>query len=128
MSRTVVVKSASGLRQTVIIGSHHFLADEAKDVGGTDEGPDPYQYQLAALGTCTDRRFARMRIANDGPCAEYGPPCLTRKATLLTASIANSQPRWSTALRCKSHFWASCRKNNAIGCCKSRIDARYIER
>ena len=54
MSRTVIAKGASGLRQTVIIGSHHFLGYEAKDVGGTDEGPDPYEYLLAALGTCTN--------------------------------------------------------------------------
>jgi hypothetical protein len=79
MSRTVIAKDASGLRQTVIVGSHHFLGDEAKDVGGTDEGPDPYEYLMAAL-------------------------------------------------RCRSHLWASCRKSNAIGCCKSRIDAGYIER
>ena len=50
MSRTVIAKGASGLHQTVIVGSHHFLGDEAKDVGGTDEGPDPYEYLLAALG------------------------------------------------------------------------------
>jgi putative redox protein len=54
MSRTVVVEGFSGLRQTVTIGPHQFLADEAKDVGSNDEGPDPYEYLLAALGTCTN--------------------------------------------------------------------------
>src|SRR5579864_1689559 len=54
MSTTVIAKGASGLRQTVIVGSHHFLGNEAKDVGSTDEGPDPYEYLLAALGTCTN--------------------------------------------------------------------------
>lgn len=54
MSRTVIAKGASGLRQTVIVGSHHFHGDEAKDVGGTDEGPNPHEYLLAALGTCTN--------------------------------------------------------------------------
>lgn len=54
MSRTVVVKGVSGLRQTATIGPHHFVADEAKDLGGNDEGPDPYEYLLAALGTCTN--------------------------------------------------------------------------
>ena len=54
MSRTVVVEGSSGLRQTVTIGPHQLLADEAKDVGSNDEGPDPYEYLLAALGTCTN--------------------------------------------------------------------------
>ena len=54
MSTTVIAKGASGLRQTVIVGSHHFLGDEPKDLGGTDEGPDPYEYLLAAWGTCTN--------------------------------------------------------------------------
>ena len=54
MSRTVVVKGFSGLRQDVSIGPHQFLADEGKDVGSDDEGPDPYEYLLAALGTCTN--------------------------------------------------------------------------
>jgi len=54
MSRTVVVKGFSGLRQTVTIGSHQLFADEARDVGSNDEGPDPYECLLAALGTCTN--------------------------------------------------------------------------
>ena len=54
MSRTVVVKGSSGLRQTVTIGPHQLFADEGKDVGSNDDGPDPYEYLLAALGTCTN--------------------------------------------------------------------------
>ena len=54
MSRNVVVKGASGLTQAITIGPHHLLADEAKDAGGNDEGPDPYEYLLASLGTCTN--------------------------------------------------------------------------
>jgi hypothetical protein len=48
MSRTVVVKGFSGLRQTVTIGPYQLVADEAKDVGSNDEGADPYEYLLAA--------------------------------------------------------------------------------
>jgi hypothetical protein len=44
MSRTVVVKGSSGIRQAVTIGPRHLVADEGKDVGSNDEGPDPYEY------------------------------------------------------------------------------------
>jgi hypothetical protein len=62
MSRTVVVKSASGLRQTVIIGSYHFLADETKDVGGTDE---------------------TAMVAEHAPVVRLGPRCAFRKCPLV---------------------------------------------
>lgn len=55
MSRTVVVKGGpTGFRQVILVGPHQLLADEAKDAGSNDEGPDPYEFLLAALGTCTN--------------------------------------------------------------------------
>ena len=44
----------SGYRQRVLAGSHELAADEPISVGGTDAGPNPYDYLLAALGTCTN--------------------------------------------------------------------------
>src|SRR6056297_3900747 len=34
-------------------GRHELLADEPERHGGADEGPDPYRYLAAGLGTCT---------------------------------------------------------------------------
>jgi len=40
-------------RCDVYVGPHHLAADEPRDAGGTDAGPDPYGLLTAALGACT---------------------------------------------------------------------------
>lgn len=41
-------------KTTLTAGNHEFLADEPKNVpGGKDQGPDPYDYLLMSLGSCT---------------------------------------------------------------------------
>jgi len=49
----VIVSSDGFLKQQIIAGRHHLIADEPSAVGGSDAGPDPYSFLLAALGACT---------------------------------------------------------------------------
>jgi len=59
MSTAVVVSGdARGFAQEISVGPHRLLADEPASAGGTDTGPDPYGYLLAALGSCTSMTIA----------------------------------------------------------------------
>ena len=49
----VSVTSAVGYRGEIRAGRHHFVVDEGPQVGGDDEGPNPYQLVLAGLVQCT---------------------------------------------------------------------------
>jgi uncharacterized OsmC-like protein len=51
--RSIVVHgSAAGFAQEILAGPHRMPADEPLPVGGTDTGPTPYDFLLAALGAC----------------------------------------------------------------------------
>jgi uncharacterized OsmC-like protein len=51
---SVVVRgSAAGFAQEIVVGRHRMTADEPVSAGGTDTGPSPYDFLLAALGACT---------------------------------------------------------------------------
>jgi putative redox protein len=49
----VVRGGAQDFRQEIAAGKQNFVADEPASLGGGDAGPDPYDYLLTALGTCT---------------------------------------------------------------------------
>ena len=52
-SLTVSENGLGRYQQSVRIGAHHLIADEPISAGGGDAGPAPYDYLLAALGSCT---------------------------------------------------------------------------
>jgi putative redox protein len=51
--RVIVRGGSAGFAQEIEIGSHRLKGDEPLAFGGTDTGPSPYDFLLAALGTCT---------------------------------------------------------------------------
>ena len=52
--RKVVVEGpATGFRTKVDVGGHQLVVDEPIPVGGSDQGPSPYEMLLAGLGACT---------------------------------------------------------------------------
>ena len=55
---------AGPLAETIRSGVHMLRADEPVASGGNDTGPNPYDYLLAALGSCTAmtlRMYARLK-------------------------------------------------------------------
>lgn len=57
-SVVLVQGRADSLKQTIEVGPHRFLSDEPVALGGGDEGPDPYELLLSALGSCTSMTLA----------------------------------------------------------------------
>ena len=53
MTEVTVHGAATGFVQRIETGRHTLAGDEPAAVGGTDQGPSPYEFLLAALGACT---------------------------------------------------------------------------
>ena len=96
MPRTVMVNSGNGrYAQNISVGSHLLQADEPRDSGGNDVGPNPYELLLSALGACTGMtlcmyaerkqwplRGVQVRLAHSNIHAEDCVVCDTKQGAL----------------------------------------------
>jgi putative redox protein len=57
-TEVVVRGSGLGFAQEISARSHRLVADEPISSGGTDTGPTPYDFLLAALGSCASMTVA----------------------------------------------------------------------
>lgn len=86
---------ASGFRTEIVAGPHTLIADEPLAVGGTNEGPTPYDLLAGALGACTGmtlRMYAErkgwpleevwVRLVHGRVHAEHGGACEDPKSCL----------------------------------------------
>ncbi|HXU36168.1 MAG TPA: OsmC family protein [Blastocatellia bacterium] len=88
----VIVSSVGFLKQEITAGNHRLVADEPKEAGGSDEGPDPYSLLLGALGACTSMTLqlyakrknwplekVEVRLSHSRIHAEDCESCVTRQ-------------------------------------------------
>jgi uncharacterized OsmC-like protein/alpha/beta superfamily hydrolase len=96
-NRVMTRTGRQGYQTEIVASGHHLLADEPIAVGGSDTGPTPYDYLLAALGACTSmtlRMYAdrknlpldsvTVRLKHQKIHAEDCQQCETRSGTLDT--------------------------------------------
>ncbi len=66
-SRVTARTGVGGFRTELFANGYPLVADEPVDYGGTDEGPSPYEYLLAALGACTGMTLRMYALNKEWP-------------------------------------------------------------
>ena len=105
MSRTLTVDD-TGVRysQVIAAGPHVLRGDEPRDVGGGDTGPNPYDFLLAALGSCASITVRMYADRKQWPL-ESVHVALSYGATHAEDSAAcDTEPRMITEIEMKLSF------------------------
>ena len=63
----IVWGEGSRFAQQIAVGPHRLNSDEPESVGGTATGPSPYDFLLAALGSCTSMTVGMYARHNNWP-------------------------------------------------------------
>ena len=58
---------SDGFLQDIVIRDFTLIGDEPTEVGGSNQGPTPYEYLLAALGTCTSMTLSMYARKKEWP-------------------------------------------------------------
>ena len=98
-----IARRADGtMRHSIEVGSHEVTADEQRDHGGTDAGPNPQELLAASLASCsavTMEMYAKRRgwdigevvVEVDYEPAQRGSPTSFRMAVRLPRELAEEQ-------------------------------------
>lgn len=66
----LIIKNSEGYKVEIKSGKHTLISDESKESGGSDDGPNPYELLLSALGSCKAITMRMYAIRKNFPLTE----------------------------------------------------------
>jgi putative redox protein len=93
--REVTVRGpATGFAQSIEVGDVQLVSDEPVELGGTDTGPTPYEYLLAALGSCTSMTVGLYARKKRWPLTDVVVRLAHERIHETDCEECADQPRW----------------------------------
>lgn len=129
MTEVVVSSCGAGFKHEAWAGRHTLVVDEPQSLGGTDEGPSPYELLLASLGACTSmtmKLYARrkkwplenveIRLRHDRREVEDCADCENEERYLdfIEKQIVVSGPLTDEQVRCLGEIAEKCPVNRTL--------------